>query len=182
MEDKNTRYSFVEEVREGLNFWDINQELQYWSPYNELIKEEGKRRSSRIMQAIYKIYDPKSSYQNSSKDRTEKQMQKDIAENYLNEKDFEWSKYKKLIQAYKKDSKTFLEKELEYWEIELLQRREYQRTLPWDTSAKEKDSLLVTQDKLFESYLKIKKQLEEERENSTTHGNTHRSLLEARKS
>ncbi|MCO6500239.1 MAG: hypothetical protein J5I47_07675 [Vicingus serpentipes] len=169
------RYVFAVCPEDNQNFWDINQELKYLSPYDELLQKEGKRRSSRIMTAIWMIYDPKSRAKQSGRD--EEDVRNDIAKNFLNEKNFPWGKYKKIIDAFKEDCRTKLEKEMYYWEMELAARRVYQRELPWETERKEKDEMLKTQKILYNDYLEVLSKVEKERSENLFHG-THKSLLE----
>lgn len=180
MDNNKQRYVFAVFPEEGQNFWDANPELLNLNPYNQLFKKEGKRRSGRIMSAIWLCYDPKSKANLTNRD--EKEILADIAENYLNEKKFPWKDYKNIITSFKEDCKTKLEKELEYWESELVERRIYQKSLPWDTERKEKDEMLKTQKTLFNDYLNIKKELDSERKEQHYHGGTHKSLLERQQS
>lgn len=171
------RYVFAVYPDNGQNFWDANEELTYLSPYAKFLKKEGKRRSGRIMCAIWMCFDPKSRAQQSG-ERDEEEIMQDIATNFLNDKKFDWSQYKNIITAYKKDCRTKIEKELAYWEMELSTRRVYQRSLPWETERKEKDEMLKTQKTLFQDYLDVLKDVEKERSEKRYYGGTHKSLLE----
>lgn len=176
----SNRYVFAVKPEEGQNFWDANPELEYMEPYAAFKKKEGKRRSGRIMTAIWMVYDPKSRAQQSS--REEEEVLKDISTNFLNEKKFDWNEHRKVITAFKKDCKTKIEKELEYWEIELKTRRVYQRSLPWETERKEKDEMLRTQKQLFQDYLSVVAEVNKERAEGRLYGGTHKSLLERQQS
>lgn len=172
-----TDYHFAIKPETGENFWDANKQLTYFTPYAQFLKKEGKRRSGRIMTAIWMAYDPKSMAQQSG-GREEKEILRDIASNFLNEKNFVWKKYKDIIDAYKMDCLTKIEKELVYWESELKSRRIYQKSLPWDTARKEKDEMLKTQKQLYKDYLEVVKEVKKERTENRYYGNTQKSLLE----
>lgn len=170
---------FVDEVQKTDNFWEVNPSLLTLTPYAQFYKKLGKRRSSNVMKAVWMIYDPKSKAQLSG-ERSEKDLQKDIATHLLNEPSFDWKdkELKKVIAAYRLDCRTFVERELMFWENELRERSIYQRELPWDTERREKDEMLGTQKKLFEQYLDIKKEVDKERSERSFHGGTGKSLIE----
>lgn len=176
-DNENIRYQFMILPEEGENFWDINKELIYLEPYLKLIKEEGKNRSSDIMKAIYLCYDPKSPFQNTG-GRTLEEIQNDIVNNFLEDPSFDWSQYSQLIEIYKKDSRTKLERELDYWEMQLRERREFIKELPWDDKPELKDNMLNKSKKLFEDYISVIEKVENERKTTKGHGNTRKSLLE----
>jgi hypothetical protein len=171
------KYVFAEKPEEGQNFWDVNDELANMTPYAQLLKKEGKRRGGRIMTAIWLVYDPKSRGSISG-GRSEEELRLDIATNFLNEKKFDWGEYKDVIKAYKLDCKTKIERELDYWEIELMERREYIRQMDWEVHSKEKDNMLKNQKPLFKDYLEILKELDKERSEKRYYSGAHRSLLE----
>lgn len=175
------RYVFAVLPEDGENFWDVNKELIYLQPYSEFLKKEGKRRSGRIMTAIWMCIDPKSRAQQSG-GRDEEEIMSDIATNFLNEKNFNWSEFDRIITAYKKDCRTKVEKEMAYWEMELKTRRAYQRSLPWETQRKEKDEMLKTQKALFKDYLEVLKEVDQERSEKRYYAGTHKSLLERQQS
>lgn len=179
--EKKDRYVFAVRPEEGQNFWDANPEMQYLSPYAAFLKKHGKRKTNKVMTAIWMAFDPKSVAQNSG-NREEKEIMDDIAENYLGDKKFPWKDYSEIIKAFKEDCRTKIEKELDYWEIELKTRREYQRELPWDTERKEKDEMLKTQKTLFNDYIAVKKELDRERAEKKYYAGTHKSLLERQQS
>lgn len=174
-------YVFAVKPDEGVNFWDANPDLEYLTPYAQFKKKEGKRRSGRIMEAIWMCFDPKSSAQQSGQ-REEDEIMTDIATHFLNDKKFPWGDYRNIIAAYKQDCRTKIEKEMFYWDIELKERREYQRSLPWETERKEKDEILKTQKSLYNDYLEVLKAVDQERSEKQMYGNTHKSLLERQQS
>lgn len=82
----------------NLCFWEQNPELQYLTPFAELIKEEGKEYSSKIMWALYMVEDP-----NSKLFRMPKAERiKEVEANYLEGKKIDWKKHHKLIAQYGK--------------------------------------------------------------------------------
>jgi hypothetical protein len=177
LEKQVDRYVFAVYPEKGENFWDVNKELEYLSPYAQFKKKEGKRRSGRIMEAIWLCFDPKATAQQSG-ERSEEEIMSDIAENFLNDKKFPWAEYRTIITAYKKDCRSKIEKEMYYWEMELETRRVYQRSLPWETQREEKDKMLTTQDVLFKKYLDVLKEVDKERSEKKYHAGTQKSLLE----
>ena len=170
-------YVFAVLPEKGQNFWDANKELEYLEPYASFKSKEGKRKSGRIMEAIWMCFDPKSRAKQSG-NRDEEEIMQDIATNFLNDKKFPWDEYSRIVQAFKKDCKTKIEKELDYWEMELAERRVYQRSLPWETQRKEKDEMLKTQRPLFEDYLAVAEKVNKERSENRYYAGTQKSLLE----
>lgn len=179
MSDQNaaSRYHFTVYPEEGQNFWDANPGLLNLDPYPQFKKKQGTRRSSNLMKAIWQVYDPKA--KGVIADRPVKDLQNDIATNFLNDPKFNWKDkdIRNVIEAYKQDCMTFMEKELKYWEMELRERRLYMAELPWDMEREEKDKMLSTQPKLWDEYMRYKKEVDKERQ-ERFHGGGTLSFLE----
>ena len=160
-----------------LSFSKENPGVHLLGPYDRLYKKLSVKQYDRVMTAIYLAYDPKSVGGKSN--RSEEELRKDIAVNFLNEPDFDWNEFKDYINAYKQDSKTKLQIELYYLEQEILERRSYINQLTWESNATLKDKMLLNHDKYLEKYMELKQRVDEESDIST-HGNQNLSRTERR--
>lgn len=159
---------FVNVQDKKSSFSSQNPELHLLKPYSDLYSKLGKNKYDKVMTAIYLVYDPKSISLKANRDENE--ARKDVAENFLKEPKFKWDDYRDVIKVYKEDCRSFLQKELMQWKQELDERKAYINGLSWETDAKQKDSMLLNQDKYFEKYLFIKAKVDEEENVSTMAG------------
>lgn len=166
-------YYHIRFPKDYKEFWNINQEFSYTEPFATFKKKRG---SAKIMNAIVMVYDPKSQLANSGE--SEQKIKKDIAKNFLENEEFNWSEYSEIITAYKKYSKTKIEKALDDWWRDLEERRDFLQDMEFDEDPKLKDDLLLNTDKHFEKYYNIQSKLKEERGERLMRGNYTPSELE----
>lgn len=121
-------YLFVDIENEDSDIWKDNPDLQFSEPFAKFKKSE--RNSNKIMKAIYLIYDPKSRF-NIAKEPQEKIIE-DVTKNFLRKREFDWTKYNDVIEAYKENCKSPLQRQYE----EILSDYEgfisYYRNLSWE--------------------------------------------------
>lgn len=169
-------YTFVRKPDDPKDFWKLNNDLVYLDPFHEFSK---KKNSAKIMTAIYMIYDPKSQLNNGGVE--EKDSKKAICKNFLGDENFDLTgEYGAIIRAYRKYSKTKIEKEMDNWWLQLQERNEFLREeMEWDEDPAAKDKMLLATDQHFEKFSNIKKALSEERFEALSYGNYTKSELEA---
>jgi len=159
-------FIIVENPDKPSEIWDLNPELNYMEPF-ATFKKTSRKNASRIMNAIWMIYDPKSKFRVGNK--TEEDIIRDVNKNYLGNEDYDWTPYQEIIDSYKENCKTFLQKRLEEWERDLKERDEAIRDLKYSDKEqrKEKDEMLANRDILFNKYLeteaKVKNEFDERR-------------------
>jgi len=83
------------------DFWEQNKQLSYMSPFSSFKK---KKNSSKIMKAIYLIYDSKSSFKQTP--MSEEEIIKDVNLNFLEDENFKWSEYEDIVEAFKDKCRT----------------------------------------------------------------------------
>lgn len=93
---------------EDCNIWEHNPHLLLISVFKELKKKEGIKKSSNIIKSIYYIWDPKSDLKDSG--ASEKELIEEITNSLLS-KNFDWTKYDHIKEAYFKYCITEIESE-----------------------------------------------------------------------
>lgn len=161
---------------EGQTWWSVNPLMEYVTVFREF-KRRYKRRSTKIMNAVYMVYDPKSELKSSG--LTEEEIKREVAVNYLKDENFPWEDHMELIEAYIAYCKTKVEKQLDNWYMELQLRDAYINGLSWDQNSTEKDKMMLNTDKHYEAYFKIEAQLKAERSAAESYGDYERSLSES---
>lgn len=127
MRNKVKAFSFVQLYTDELPIFVQNPTLKEHKPFDELFEmgEEG----DKIMSAIYRIYDPKSTYHITIPDEDERIQ--DVNENFLLDKNFDWKPYKDYIETYKKECISELQKRLLSFKSDLDGMQMYQQSLSW---------------------------------------------------
>lgn len=145
-------FIIVEDPEKEKEIWKLNPELNYMEPF-ATFKKTSRRNASKIMNAIWLIYDPKSKFR--ATDMTEAEIMQDVNKNYLGNEEYDWSPYTEIVEAYKKKCKTLLQRRLEDWRIDLEERDKSIRELKYSDpeERKEKDDMLSTRDLLYKKYL-----------------------------
>jgi hypothetical protein len=163
------------------NFWLENAGIEYHSVFNVMYEKDksvDKKKSSKIMWAIFMLVHPSSPlYNDPGKEAT-------IIKTFIKDPKFKWESVQDEIYAYKDCSLTSAEKSLQNWN-ELMQMRDkslkslYAETLEKkDFRALESlDKMIANTAKLFADYAKIKKDYEEEK--TTMKGKTVKSLSDS---
>lgn len=141
------------------DFWTQNQQLAITSPFAEFKK---KKDSSKIMTAIYLIYDAKSDLRKMGMNTDE--IIQDVNKNFLNDEDFPWDKYSEIIEAYKDKCRSRLHKKVENMLDEIDTIESARANLVWDDpdDAKLKIELFDASKKLYKEAIELKKLLDEE--------------------
>jgi hypothetical protein len=130
------------------------------TPFAEFKKKE--KKSDKIMMAIYLAYDAKSDFVRSGMDHA--QILNDVSINYLEDKNFDWSKYENIIEAYKDICTSRVHKKLNEVFAEIESITSAMVTLAWDDEgeARQKEFLMTTSKKLFTEFIQLQKDLDEE--------------------
>ncbi len=169
---------FIQFVHEGKqliteDFWEYNGWLAMLDPYKSFKR---KKNSSKIMWAISQIHHPNSPAR--ATDRDINLLTEEIQKYYLKAKTFKWDDYAEIIDAFKNDCLTNLEKQMVSWEESLVKRFEYGESLDWKTKRKEKDDVLLNHDKFVEKFLDIRSKVEQEKTQTSFRKGKALSLIE----
>jgi len=141
------------------DFWGQNQQLAIMTPFSEFKKEKN---SSKIMMAIYLIHDSKSDFIKAG--MTTDEIIKDVNKNYLEDENFPWEKYQKIVDAYKDKCTSRLHKKVMNMLDEIDEIEKSRSELSWDdpNDAELKIKLFDASKKLFNEAIELQKRLNEE--------------------
>lgn len=179
------------------NFWETNPSFKTIKLFRELYEDDSSRsskKSSQLMWAIALLVDPHQDnpWRNLSED--DKKML--IADEYLNESDFDWSKYQIYIDEYYMRALTLAEKDFQELIEKMHERKEFIKDTPYtlDTyeadpstgkyrvvkgTAKDLDKMIVDTVKLYEQLEVVKQKLEKEKQiDGETKGGREESATE----
>lgn len=161
------------------SIWEVNPHLEIISEFKKFKEELGVRKSSKILTAIYLIYDPKSELRNSG--MTDKEVYEDVTNNYLAYKDFSWPDYDHIKVFYldkciTKTEKLFLRVEQDLDELNtLMGTYKYDRD-----NALERTKLTKEYKSLLLDYIELKNKVQEEKQNTNQNrGDYEDSLIES---
>lgn len=162
------------------DFWNLNQEIKYMSPFNKIYSNDlskDKVYSSQVMWAIYLYTDPESRFHRMSED----EKREEISLNYLGNKDFNWDdeQIKELVEGYQNKLLTKLQKSY----LRLLKKLEDRDTFISKTPYNEKnaqtlDKMFANSSAIYEQLAEIENQLNEEKKSGQIKGGRKESLSE----
>lgn len=161
------------------NFWNLNQEIKYMSPFKKLFDSDlskDKQYSSKIMWAIYLYTDPDSRFARMAED----EKREEIKFNYLNE-DFNWEEesIKELIQGYQDKLLTKLQRSYLRLLKKLDDRDSFISKTPYnEKNAKTLDTMFANSSDIYKQLTEIESQLSEERKSGQIKGGRKESLSE----
>jgi hypothetical protein len=141
------------------DFWSQNQQLAIMAPFSDFKKKKG---SSKIMMAIYLIYDSKSDFLKAG--MTTDEIVKDVNKNYLEDENFPWENYQDIIDAYKEKCTSRLHKKVMNMLDEIDEIEKSRSELSWDDPAEAelKIKLFDASKKLYNEAIELQKKLNEE--------------------
>lgn len=161
------------------NFWETNPSflsIGLFKRFNEEDKSKGKKNSSQIMWAIAFLLDPH--VDNPWKNLSEQDKKILIADEYLEQPNFEWEKYEALIEEYYKRVLTLAEKDFYELMEKMHERKEFIKNTPYTLDTLEEvdgrirsikgtaiqlDKMVTDTIKLYEQLELVKQKLEKEK-------------------
>ena len=157
------------------NFWQFNPQFLSIEPFKSFYKDDkskGKKKSSDIMWAIALVNHPESDIYYIS-DKYER-----VAEDMLGEDISVWGKYSKLVEEFLDAALTQAQKSMHSWNQAMIDRDKFLSKQRYHfeeevedeegniriikSNVKELDEMRGRTAKLYQDYLKIKKELEED--------------------
>lgn len=163
---------FIDRVNIEEDFWMLNHEIKYLSPFSNLVDLEN---SSRIMWAIYLVIDPNSKFARLPQELKEEE----VINNYLKIDNFKFSDYEEYIIAYKELLLTKTQRLYIEWENKLEERNKFIAEYKYDIDTFEMlDKMMASTSKMWEQYFKIKDQMIEEENKSQLKGGRKESKSE----
>lgn len=162
------------------DFWNLNQEIKYMSPFNKLYNSDltnNKEYSSQIMWAVYLYTDPDSRFARMSED----EKREEINLNYLLNDKFNWDEpiIKELINGYQDRLLTKLQKSYLRLLKKLEDRDNFISTTPYnEKNAQTLDKMFANSSAIYEQLAEIENQLNEEKKSGQIKGGRKESLSE----
>lgn len=159
-----------------LDFFEQNPHLKDITPFKDLIRKEGKKPASKIMWAIYKTEDIDSPLY--TMPRAERRYE--VAKNYLEDEDFDWDKYKTLIDYYKKLAMPKVSKMFKIWMDKLEGMTDYLDSLTYENDDDKILKIFEKSEKIWNSYEKIEAKMVEHQNKDSVFGGGEESIREKR--
>lgn len=159
------------------DFWEQNQQLAYMSPFHELKKKN--KNSSKIMMALYLIYDAKSPFRATG--MTEEEIITDVNKNFLGDEKFPWDDYQIYMEAYKDKCRSMLHKKLDSLIGEILEMEARRKELIVDDPEEMelKIKLFDSISKWFDKAIELQQKLNEEVAEQSLYGEYAPSMIES---
>lgn len=166
---------FIKEVNPESNVYKDNPGLSFISFFKEFKDNHGEDKASKLISAAYYLLDRRSELLRSG--MSPEEIAADLKDNLLEGDDI--LDYQELIDEYNERCKTKSQRLLEHWETELTARDVLLKGWRWTKEdAAEKDKLLKTSASLWQQYLKVKSEVEEEEKEGAVYGDKEMSLFE----
>ena len=163
-----------------VNFWDSNPQMrvpEIFSKFYKADKSKGKQDSSRIMWAIAMLVD--TTEDNKFRNYNDEDREDLIKSDYLNDKQFDFTAYKEIIDTYINLNMSKLEQELRMQELKLEERAKFINTTKYDLENGEKlDKFLLNTGKLYDQIKDLKDKIKSERDSGNIRGGRVESATE----
>ena len=159
------------------DIFEQNPELEYISYIRDFIKDnKGKKKASKLLWAVYMTEDPNSKLY---RVMDLEERRKEIAENYLNEPEFDWSDLDKICRDY---GRLVLSKEEVFFTIWGQKIDELQVYLKETNISDDPDAILKIMEKIpkvIEGYEKTKNAMLASKKKTRVYGGKQESLSES---
>lgn len=172
--------SFLNSVNIDENFWQHNPEIKYIVPFSKLYDSDPSKKkeySSQLMWAIYLFSDPNSRF---SRMFTTERM-KEIQDNYLKDKNFNWAEetIKELIYSYEDKMLTKLQQSYNRLIRKLEERDKFILDTKYnERNAKVIDAMFANSSIIYKQLKEIETQLLEEAKGGNIKGGRRESISE----
>jgi len=190
--------TIVKNFNPDLNFWDLNPSFKTIKLFNTLFEEDKSKKkdnSSQLMWAIAYLIDPNEA--NPWKNISEEDKKLLIADEYLENKKFNWIEVQHLIDEYEERCLTIAEKELVRFERKLVDRGNFINTTRYSLdeyeessngkvklvkgTADQLDKMMLNTTKLSEQLSLIKDMLKQEQSQGSLRAGASKSASESGK-
>lgn len=143
------------EVNLDRNIWDVNPSLNKVGVFADLVKNEGKRRSSNIMWAIYLAHHPSSAVYKAfdTEEKRENEVNKTFA---TPEALVHFDLYRDVIEKFKEVCISPAQRVLAKWEEQLKEFDEFVDSISFKTNFKIKKEALLSKKELWDLYIKAR--------------------------
>ena len=159
------------------NYWDAFPAERVVRPFSALYnldKSKGRKTSSSIMWALTMLTDP-ATYNPLSRMTREERLE-ELLNSYIGQKELD--DVLELEEEFVNFKLSYIKKRYRFYQSLLEDRERYMKTLSYDTHASQLDSMLVNTKKIWDEFLKIKKEVDVEEVSYHTKGNREESASE----
>ena len=160
------------------NFWQLNQDYKYLSPFKELYEyDEDKDYTSRIAWSVYLYCDVKSKFRKLN----DEERKAEIEQHFMKAPIFDLEIVEFLIQEYDEFEMSEVERMFKLWQDKIKQRTDAMRDMDFSLAgAKEYDDMLLRSGKIVQAYMEAKSKYESEKAGDRLTGGAKRSFIEQR--
>jgi len=161
------------EINHKLNYWDVHAGDQLVHPFSALYAADTskqKKKSSDMMWALLMLTDPSKANPLSRMTRDERL---DELSSFIRLEDI--LEYEEAFVEFKL---SYLKKRYRFYQAMLEAREKYMQTLTYEANASQLDNMLVQTKKIWDEFLKIKKELDVEDLEYHTKGSREESATE----
>jgi uncharacterized protein YihD (DUF1040 family) len=159
------------------NIWEKNPHLEIITEFKDFKKQVGFRKSSKVLTALFLIYDPKSPLRNQG--WTEEEILEDVNKNYLTYKNFDWDDYEDIKEVYLNKTISKIEKLFIQYEKDLEDLNLVMRSWKYDkNNVKERSALIKEYKTLLADYMELRSKVEEQKKTIQNRAGYKESLAE----
>lgn len=168
----------VKTYQPNLNFWEINPQLTLINPYKTIWKKDRTKNKAKSSDLAWAVFLYAETSQNTIFSRYNQDERKVILEEEFNVK-LDSPIAKELIEFYENNCLDDIEKQLKDYEDFLKRRTAYILSQDWNLeTASELDRAASQSKKIWDDYIKIKKEFDAHQEKAHIEGNRQMSALE----
>lgn len=161
----------------NLSYWDVQPADRVVRPFSalyDLDKSKNKKQSSTIMWALKLLTDP--SKDNPLSRMTREERIDELTSTFLPQSDLD--KVLSLEEEYKNNNLSYIKRRYVFYQNMLEAREKFMASLTYESNANQLDSMLEKTKKIWDEFLKIKKELDVEEATYHTKGNREESAGE----
>ena len=162
---------------EEADFFVSNPQLKYMTPFNKVWNWRGrsKKYKSKVMWSIFLLLDTRSKFARMNyEDRKE-----EIETFFMGEKIFHLSLVKEVMAQYPEKVMTLTQRNFKIWDEKITERTQFLKDTPYTLDTYEVLEKMMKDSKgIWDSYMKVKAELEAEEGLSVTRGGFKKSLAE----
>jgi hypothetical protein len=158
--------------------WRDNPHLELIKVFRDFKAKYGEEQSSRILKAVYYLYDVRSPLRDTPKSFDE--MVEDVNDTVIKDPKFNWGAFQFIVDAYSEHVPTKAQAEMRRYEDEISGLHDFLATWAWgEDNVKEKADALIKAEKLWAIFLKLKDQVTAENTASGSYGGYKKSKIES---
>lgn len=161
-----------------LNIWEEYPHIGMISKFKTFKRKEGKDKSSRILIAVFLIFDPKSPFRKAS--MTEDEIMNEVNKSVLKDVKFPWDEYEEIKEYFLEKNGSKLQMMFRDTEAEIINLNTFLKK--WKLNKNdvgERAKVMKQYRDLYKDYMELKEKIDMEVEDgANSHGDYDKSMLE----